>query len=149
MAGGRIEDRDGCAGERAQTPGVVLIRAHQGRDAVSEGKPKSVGADLAFGVGEAGRQVHVVERLQDAVVSADPVEHDPVCVGQHQADGLVGDGPLQVEKHLAAAFVEQRLLGVGAREDGFDGFQRDAVVLAALPRREQPTEILLASRFCI
>ena len=117
----------------------MLIGAHQRRRAVGQRKAKPVRADLALGVGESGRQVHVVERLQQAVIPAHPAEHHAVGVGEHHADRLVGQRAMQIEKHLVTALEEQGAEVVGAGEDGFDDVLRDAVLLAALPGRQQPT----------
>ena len=59
-----VEHRHGRAGERAQAQRIVLVGADQRRHPVGERKAEAVGADVALGVGEARRQVHVVERLQ-------------------------------------------------------------------------------------
>ena len=90
---------------------VVLVGADQRRGAVGQRQTQPVGADVAFGVGEARREVHVVEGLQQAVVAAHPAEHDAVGVGQHQADRFVGQRAVQVEEHLVAALGEQRFRG--------------------------------------
>ena len=84
----------------------MLIGAHQRGRPIRERQPETVGADLPFGVGEAGRQVHVIERHQQAVVPAEPTQYHPVRVREHQTDGFVGQRPLQVGKDLVTALDE-------------------------------------------
>ena len=136
--GDRIEHRDCRAGERGQALRVVLVGAHERRSAVGEGETESVRADLTFGVGEPWCEMDVVECPQQGVVAADAVQHESVCVGQHQADRFVGERATQIVEHLSAAFGEQRSRCVDPGQRRFDLLQRHAVVLAAPPRREQP-----------
>ena len=75
----------------------------------------------------------VVEGLEQAAIAGQPRQHHTLGVGEHQADRLAGQGAVQVGQHLVAALEEQGAEVVGAGEDGFDLFERDAVVLAALP----------------
>jgi hypothetical protein len=81
--------------------------------------------------------VHVIELAQQGPLVTDPAEDDAVGVGEHQADRLGGQGPVESRQHLLAAFEEQGVLIEGAGEDRFDLLQRDAVLLAPLPRRQQ------------
>ncbi len=134
----RVEHRNGGAGEGAQAQCVVLVGAHQGRHPISQRQAEAVGADVAFGVREPRCEVNVVKRLQQAAVARQPRQHHALGVGEHQADRLTGQCAVQVGQHLVAALEEQRAEVVGAGEDRFDRFERDAVVLAALPRRQQP-----------
>ena len=115
----------------------MLVGADQRGCAVGERQPQPIGADVAFGVREARREVHVVQGLQQAVITAHPAEHHAVGVGQHQADRFIGQRAMQVEEHFVAALGEQRFQVVGAGEDGFDAVRRHAVSLAALPGRQE------------
>ena len=101
----------------------MLIGTDQRRHPVGQRQAEAVGADVAFGVGEARRQVDVVERPQQGVVAAEPAEHDAVGVGEHHADRFVGQGPVQILQNLAAALMEQRPEVAGAGEDRVDRLQ--------------------------
>ena len=134
----RVQDRHRRAGEGLQPDRVVLVGPDQRRRAVGQCQAESVGADIALAVAESGRQMHCAEGTQQRVIPADPVHHNSSGVGEHHAHRLVTEGLLQILKHLDAALVEQRPLArgqaVGTGEDRFDAFQRDPVLLAALPR---------------
>ena len=111
----------------------MLIGPHQRGHAVGQRQTEAVGADLTFGIGEPGCEVDVVERLEQAAVTGQPRQHHALGVGEHQADRLADQRAVQVGQHLVAALEEQGAEVVGAGEDGFDLFERNAVVLAALP----------------
>ena len=80
--------------------------------------------------------MHVIELAQQGPLVAHPAEDDAVGVGEHQADRFGGQGPMESRQHLLAAFEEQGVLVERAGEDRFDLLQRDAVLLAPLPRRQ-------------
>ena len=126
----RVEHRHRGARVGAQAERVVLLGADDGRHPVGERQPEAVGAGLPLGVGEARREVDRVEGAQQRGVPAEPVQHQPVGVGEHQADRLVDQRAVQVGEHLAAALEEERLLVVGPGEDRLDRLQRHPVVLA-------------------
>ena len=120
-AGHRVEDRHGGAGVGAEAEGVVLVGADDRGHAVGDGEPEAVGADGALGIGEAGSEMHLVERPQQRGVAAHPVEHEAVGVGEHERHGLVDQRLVQPGEHLAAALEEEGLVVEGADEGRLDG----------------------------
>ena len=116
----------------------MLVGTHQRGHAVGQRHTEAVGADVAFGVAETGGEMNVVESLEQVAVTGQPRQHHTLGVGQHHADRLVGQGAVQVAQHLVTALEEQRTEVLGTGEDRFDLFQRNAVILAALPRRQEP-----------
>ena len=84
----------------------MLVCAHERRHPVGEREAQTVGADLPLRVGESRREVDVVECLQQAAVARQPGEDDALGVGEHHADRLAGQRPVQVGEHFVAALEE-------------------------------------------
>lgn len=117
----------------------MLLCPDHGRRTVGQRQTETVGAGLSLGVGEPGRKVDSVEGAKQCVVPAEPVEDEPLRIGEHQADRLRSEALVQPAQDLLTALEEERLVVVASREDRFDRLQGDAVVLAALPGGQEST----------
>ncbi|MCD2185860.1 hypothetical protein LN037_01665 [Actinomycetospora sp. SF1] len=116
----------------------MLVPADEGGDAVGEGEAQPRRARRALGVVEPRGEGDAVEGGQQAPVVAEAVEDEAVDVGQHQADGLVGERGSHLGEDRVAGLVEQRLVVDRTGEGGVHGVQRDAVARAALPGGDDP-----------
>src|SRR6516162_7154397 len=136
LAGDRVVDRHPGAAEAVQVFRVVLVPEHVGGPARLQRGADAVGADPLLGVAEAGGQLDAVQGPLQVVVPGQPSQHQPVGVGQDDADRLAAQFLVQLAQHRFRA-ADQPGLQVGfVQVVQVDAIGRHLPLTGAPPRGE-------------